>query len=305
MPSTSGDHPRLPAELMAAIMKRHRLRASDGSAEPLRGSTSTVYLLADTVLKVPHPFPAAVAALRTDATVAPIARAAGIRTPLLLDFDDSLTLLPVPYALYERVPAPSLETLAASPAQAGHAWHELGRDLALVHGCGAVGLLFDLRTFDQSADVDPRRWLDELASADHVEPGTAGWLAGVLDRLAPAALGPVPKQFCHGDVNAANVLVAPRTLAYQAVVDWAGAGWLDPAWDFAGVSLRAVPYLLAGHRSMNPLPDDETAEARILWCYIQMALHRLHRAMSIAPPSGPSDRLLADVRHFLTRTGLG
>jgi aminoglycoside phosphotransferase (APT) family kinase protein len=306
MPSNSGDHLQLPAELLTAVMERHQLRASGTQAEPLRGSTSTVYRLADAVLKVPHHVPAAVAALRTDATVSPIARAAGVRTPRLIALDDSLTLLPVPYAIYERVPAPSLETLAASPEHAGHAWRELGRDLALVHGGGPVGPLAGLRSFDQTADVDPRPWLDDLASAGRVQPETAGWLAGVLDRLAPAALAPVPRRLCHGDVNAANVLVAPRTLTYRAVVDWAGAGWLDPAWDFAAVSLRAVPYVLAGHRQVAPLPSDETVEARVLWCYLQTMLYRLHGTMSTAPPPGGlSERVLADVRLFLARTGLG
>jgi hypothetical protein len=32
----------------------------------------------------------------------PAARVAGVRTPALIVFDDSLDLLPVPYAIYER-----------------------------------------------------------------------------------------------------------------------------------------------------------------------------------------------------------
>lgn len=59
---------------------------------------------------------------------------------------------------------------------------------------------------------------------------------------------------------------------YAALLDWGSASWGDPAWDFGGVPLRAVPYLLEGHRSIAPLPHDDTAEARIVWRHVQHAL---------------------------------
>src|SRR5262249_19074523 len=47
--------------------------------------------------------------------------------------------------------------------------------------------------------------------------------------------------------------------------------------DFAGVPSRAVPFMLAGHREIAPLDADQTAEARIVWRHLQLALWSLPR----------------------------
>jgi hypothetical protein len=72
-------------------------------------------------------------------------------------------------------------------------------------------------------------------------------------------------------------MVRAGALDYLALIDWGSAGWGDPAWDFAGVPLRAVPWMLAGYRQVAPLDGDETAEARILWRHLQLALFLLRR----------------------------
>lgn len=72
-------------------------------------------------------------------------------------------------------------------------------------------------------------------------------------------------------------MARPDSLTYLALLDWGAATWGDPAWDFAGVPLRAVPFMLEGHREIAPLDDDETAEARVLWRRLQIALWLLRR----------------------------
>ena len=52
----------------------------------------------------------------------PAARAAGVRTPALVAFDDSLQLLPVPYAIYERVRGETLGALDLGPEDTPRAW---------------------------------------------------------------------------------------------------------------------------------------------------------------------------------------
>ena len=304
------DSTYLPREVVTAILERHRLRASVTDLterQPWIGATSRVYPLGDVVLKVPHADPAAIAALRIDASVAPIVRAVGVRTPRLVAYDDSRDLLPVPYAVHQRVRGESLDRLGHEPEAVPEVWRELGRDLAIVHALSAAdGPLAGLRTFEQSAEVDPRPWTEELAGSGHLTRHDARWLAGLLDRLAPAALAAVPRRLCHGDVNAGNVLVDAAGSSFLAVVDWAGAGWLDPVWDFAGIPLRAVPYLLEGHRQQAPLPADETAEARILWCHVQLALFHLRRQPPLTPAgTAQVTRLLTNVRHYLDPTDLG
>lgn len=42
--------------------------------------------------------------------------------------------------------------------------------------------------------------------------------------------------------------------------------------------LRAVPFMLQGHREIAPLDGDGSAEARILWTHLQLALLILPRS---------------------------
>jgi len=49
------------------------------------------------------------------------------------------------------------------------------------------------------------------------------------------------------------------------------------AFDFLAMPLRAVPFLLAGHREVAPLDEDDAAEVRILWRRLQLLLSTLPR----------------------------
>ena len=100
---------------------------------------------------------------------------------------------------------------------------------------------------------------------------------------------------------------AAGELEYAALIDWDAAGWCDPAWDFSGVPPSAALTMLAGHRELAPLVEDETAEARILWSHLQLALFGLHRGMGDWPAwriAGIVRRLLSGVRFFVGATYL-
>ncbi len=160
-----------------------------------------------------------------------------------------------------------------------------------------------LREFRQSPQVDPRPWVDELRDRGILAHADAAWLHDLLERLATATLADAPLCLCHGDVNASNVMVDARTGEYRALVDWAGAGWLDPVWDFAGVALDVVPSMLAGRRSAAPLPEDGTAEVRILWCQIQT---RLYVALGMVDEPAAISRIassLTQVRGYASSLG--
>lgn len=285
------------------IARQHGLAAGLIGAEPWIGATSCVYPISThTVVKVPHADADAERSLRIDVSVGPIMRAAGVRTPRVIAFEDSLRLLARPYAVLERVAGVPLASAGRAPDDTAGAWRELGRDLALVHQHATPHPALDqLRTFDQSPEVDPRPWVDELARADCLSPTQANRLTFVLDRLAPAALVPVRKRLCHGDVNAANVIVTDKTVRYRAVIDWAGAGWLDPAWDLASIPLPAVLHVLEGHRQVASFEMDETAEARALWCHVLFALHRLWQQLPQVdkPLRDEMSLLIANVEEFL------
>jgi hypothetical protein len=53
----------------------------------------------------------------------------------------------------------------------------------------------------------------------------ARWLSGWLDLLSPFALAPLPRRFCHGDLQTTNVMVRPDSPTYLALIDWGACGW--------------------------------------------------------------------------------
>lgn len=286
---------------LTAIAASHGLPAPAAVPEPWTGAASRVYPLGDVVVKIPFDRPDAIAAVETDAAMATFARTIGAGAVELIALDDSRVDVPVPFAIFHRVRGAIPLDPARRDAASENAWREVGRQLARVHAVAERGAVpIALREFRQSPEVDPRPWVDELRDRQSLSGPDAAWLRALLDQLAPAALADVPPALCHGDVNAANVLVDAETGRFRALIDWAGAGWLDPVWDFAGVPLDVVPWLLAGHRGVAPLPDDATAEARILWCQVQT---RLYGARStLADTSIPVD--VAQIRRFAPATGL-
>jgi len=267
--------PELTDEILHAIAARHG--AASVSRLPEVGIFNAVFLLGeDLVLRVPRDHPTFIAAARKEAVAAPAARAAGALTPRLVDFDDRHEFLPVPFLVYERVQGEPLGGFDLEPARTPEVWRAVGRDLALVHtGIAPEGPVAALEL--EVLDDDPRLLAEEVAAEGQFTALEARWLTRWLDDLAPVALAPVTERLLHGDVQATNVMVDPKSLEYLALIDWGSAGWGDPAQDFAGFPLRAVPWVLAGHREVAPVDGDETVEARILWRHIQLSLWLLRR----------------------------
>ena len=293
------DFPEVGEEALRGISRRHDLEAVASAPLPEAGIFNRIYPLGDDlVLRVPRDHPAFVAAARKESVAVPAARTAGVRTPAMVAFDDARDLLPVPYSIYERVSGETLGLLDLDPAQAPDAWRDLGRDLARLHsGVSEEGPAAGL---ELEAMPDPRPWPDELSAEGYFTSAEARWFSEWLDRLAPAALAPADGRFLHGDTQATNVMVEAGSLQYLAVIDWGGSGWGDPAWDFAGVPLRVVPFMLEGYREVAQPDGEETVEARILWRHLQLGLYLLRRGPQ--PGRSWAERpfgMLLDVMRFL------
>ena len=287
-------------EIDREISHRHGLDGDVFSPLPEVGIFNRIYPLGEgLLLRVPRDHPAFVAAARKESVAVPAAREAGVRTPRMISFDDTGDLLSVPYSIYERVHGETLGLLDLDPAEAPGAWRDLGRDLSRLHS----GVPEDGPTAGLELEPmpDPRPWPDEISAEGYFTSTEARWFSEWLDRLAPAALATVHRRFLHGDSQATNVMVGSETLEYLAVLDWGGSGWGDPAWDFAGVPLRVVPFMLEGYREVAPLSGDETAEARIiLWRHLQLSLYLLRRDPQ--PERSWAERplgMLLDVMRFL------
>ncbi len=139
--------------------------------------------------------------------------------------------------------------------------------------------------------MDPRALAEARAADGWFTALEVRWLTRWLDRLAPALAVPIDPAPLHLDMQATNIMVAETGWEYRAILDWGCAGLGDPAWDFFGLPLRAIPFMLAGHRAVAPLPDDYGAEARILWRHLQFALATLPRGA--APGMSWGERPLA------------
>lgn len=296
------DHVPLSPETVAAIASRHGL--GDRALTPLAdtGIINAVSLLGDDlVLRVPRDHPGHVAQARAEAVAIPAARAAGVRTPGLVAYDDACDLLPVPYLIAERIHGEILGRHELEPCATPEVWRELGRDLALLH-CGVgrsgpAGLVPAAKP-----RPDPRELVERRVTDGWFTNLEARWLGGWLERLAPAAsTPPATERFLHLDVQATNVMVRPGSLDYVAILDWGCAGWGDAAWDLFGMPLRAAPYVLEGHRQVAPLDDDDTAEARIVWRHLQYSLDILPRgaAPGLSWGERPLAWLLEVLRFFL------
>ena len=298
------EFPQVSTEVLRAIAMRHGLEAKDFSRLRNVGIFNAIYLLgSEHVLRIPRDAPPFVEAIRKESIAVPAARAVGVRTPALVAFDDSLDLLPVSYAIYERVHGETLGLLDLEPTYTPGAWQDVGRDLARLH----EGVSEDEPTAGLELEPlpDPRSLPDELASAGYFTSLEARWLSGWLERLAPVALAPVARRFRHGDLQTTNVMIRRAALEYLALIDWGACGWGDAAHDFAGIPLRAVPSMLSGYRELTPLPGDDTAEARILWRHLQIALYLLGRPPQpgLSWAERPAAMMLEIMRFFLDSPG--
>lgn len=268
------DFPEIDDTVLGAIAETHSLKSRTARRLPQVGTFNAIYAFADDglILRVPRNHPRFVLATRNEAIAVPLAVAAGVRTPRLAHYDATLSLLPVPYALYEHVAGVNLERTMRDPAEASEVWAELGRDLARLHASVArYGPAAGIEPYEMK--TDPRPLPAIIATAGYFTATEADWLERWLDRLAIPALAEHPSRFLHGDTQSANLIVTEGTLEYTAVIDWGACLWGDVAYDFGGIPLRAVPAMLAGYR--ETAPGDETIEARILWYHLTIGLHQL------------------------------
>jgi hypothetical protein len=183
--------PALSDDLLHTIAERHGVAGAAIARLPEVGIFNAIYALGrDRILRIPRNHPAFTDAARKEALAVPAARAAGVRTPELIAFDESLELLSVPYTIYERVHGETLGLLDHEPGDSPAAWRELGRDLALLHThTTSQGPIAEV---ELKGLTDPRLWLDQIAQEGYFTPMEARWLRDWLDRLAPAGGGATP-----------------------------------------------------------------------------------------------------------------
>jgi hypothetical protein len=257
--------PATPVHLSAgAALELSRRLGFPGArlGEPWPGATSTVHTLGDALcVKVPHLGEEALAACLTHARVAPVARRLGVSAPELVAIVD-LPGVPVPLLVSRFLHGEPVR--GAAPA----VWRAVGADVARLHTADRDPAPPGLRSFTQSRELDPVRLAKQSRG---LSATTIRAIVELRDRLVEHVLPDDRPVLCHGDLHADNVIAHHGS--YVGLIDFAGAGWLDAAWDFAGIPLDAVApcmegYAVEGGRTTGLLP-------RVVWCRLQLAAHRL------------------------------
>lgn len=224
--------------------------------------------------------------LLKEATVIPVARAAGVRTPAIVDFDTTRALIDAPYMVLERVHGADL--VDTDPPSAAF-WEEVGNQIALLHQVSTrpAGVPAD------DGAGDPRPTVDALATQGYLDSGTASWLIGVFDHLATYHQAGRPAVLLHGDLGVQNLMAHGNHL--QALIDWGDATWGPPGMEFAKLRLEHVVAVLRGY------PSHDGLEASILWFHLSWGISGLTKG----PQPGqrhwtapPTSRLLGVLRFY-------
>jgi aminoglycoside phosphotransferase (APT) family kinase protein len=274
-------------EVLRSIAARHGVVAGRVERLPSLGIINVVYALGDDhVVRVPRNHPIHVRQAATEAATIPRVVDAGVRTPALVAYDDSLDLLPVPYLVVERVIGRDLESRGVDPLEVPEVLRAVGADLARVHA------LTPLRAASEMPVTDLPALLNDLIELGWLTRYETTWLAAWVDELdAPRA----PATLVHGDIQLSNILVDDE-LRYVALLDWGCALAGDPAIDFMPVPMRAVPPMLEGYRAGGGEVDDRS----ILRGGLIVLLRELHRGAE--PGTSWGERpvaWLADLAGFL------
>ena len=270
-------------QTLAAIAGRYGF-APDAVRPLPQGEANHVYLLGESlVLRIPRDQPERIAGLRKESGVIPAVRAAGMRTPALVDVDDGARF-GVPFLVLERCAGVDLERQGDAAVGVAAVYRAVGRQLALLHQVrpGDAPALSELPV-DRGDRDDPGALLGPLVDAARLDRATAAWLDGWFHRLAQHRPIDPPRVLIHGDVAPRNLLAGGPVSGLTGIVDWGDAAWADPAMDFAKLPLHHVTDVLTGY-----LPDGEDAVEFRIWQARALHYH-LHWAVAAIgrPAPGP------------------
>ncbi|MFF4987299.1 phosphotransferase family protein [Streptosporangium saharense] len=262
---------------LAAIAGRHGVAAEQVRPLPA-GVANHVFLLGDDlVLRVPRT-ERFLTDLVKEAAVIPVALRAGVRTPEVVTFDDTCSVVDVPYMVLTRTRGVDLARLEPPTTDMEHLFRQVGRELGKLHRLSPSTVPALVGVPVENDVVDPWALTDRLLEGGWIDAEAARWLTGWFDRLSACLPTSPPMVLVHGDIAPQNLLVSPRTARLNGIVDWGDAEWADPAVDFAKMPLTGVPAMLDGYRwetGQETSTGTPTWEARVLWFHLIWALGRL------------------------------
>lgn len=273
-----GDSPcRLAVPMSVPIEIVKRVAEAHGIAGPCElmaasGMVNEAWMLDDRyVLRITVVEVAADEAAR-EAWVVPIARAAGIRSPELLVADTSLSLIELPYTIYERARGELLGNLEINPAEFAETYRELGREMALLH---EIEIPEEKRSgLHDSFTYSGEKQIAKTLDAGKINAGEAREIEGWISRLNAVIGDRDRRAFLHQDIHPWNIFVDPATNELTAIIDWGDAAWGDPAGEFSSMPIIAMPEMFAGYAEAGGIIDD-SMKARALMFGLGLSMWEL------------------------------
>ena len=221
------------------------------------------------------------AGMLSESVAWPLAVSKGLLTPKLLVFDNDRDIVSAPYTLAERATGSILGSTFRSPTFgfAEQHWRPvlsaLGEQLSHLHQL--VDVCPDPASLLNPWWVDhPLEDLSECIEKGILSLDEARWVEKFVSRLESAFAydphgTPVHRVLVHHDVHPWNILIQEDDVRMTALLDWGCACFGDPAVDFSGLPLWALPPLLDSYREAGGQVD-AGLEGRALWMWLGVAL---------------------------------
>ena len=269
--------PSLTPDQLRAIVQRHGLEF-DGPITRLvsSGVVHSLWSLGSRwVLRVPKNQMMCLGDHRCEAVAIPLALSAGVRTPALVVFDDSLSILEVPFSIVTLVDGTDL---AGEPFE-HRAFQAVGRELATLHAADLTS--HEHPWLRDTSDLAAEAHFAEVLAAGLLHTDGVRWFQRLCERLDEIiAVGPdAPRTFIHDDIKGDNVMIDRFGAVH--LIDWGDAGFGDPAHDFQSLPMRSIETALSGYRDVRD--GDPTLEARIIRRVIARSLSNLRRSPLLGP----------------------
>lgn len=205
------------------------------------GIANEIYATENYIIRTPTDHPEAISDAFTESVAAPVAKSNGIKTPELICFDDSYSILNKTYSIWERIHGVTLGEIE-DYLHYYNTWEEIGFEVGKTH--------VNIKHCE-----DPKGWLDSPDrdyTKDMIIQGMANnrskssYLLELIQNKYTQELFTYKKCFVHGDTNQFNFLCTESD-RLLSLIDWGDSGWADPAIDFYMIPIEVLDNVLEGY----------------------------------------------------------